>query len=79
MSKPELDQKDLLNPEEVILNFELSRRKFYRFLKEESENNFVVLYGSRKLIIREEFKNYLEKYPQVKEELLNGRKTKDKT
>lgn len=35
MKKPILEQKDFLNPEETIRLFNLSRRKFYRFLKDE--------------------------------------------
>lgn len=77
MSKPALAQKDFLNTEEAIHHFGLSRRKFNRFLKEGNKNSFMALYGSRRLIIREEFEKYLEKNPEEKEGLLNGRKTKD--
>ena len=52
MRKPVLAEKDFLNPEETIELFNLSRRKFYRLIKEEKQLNFIALYGSRRLIIR---------------------------
>jgi len=78
MRKPMLAEKDVLNPEEAIELFGLSRRKFYRLIKEEKQLGFVALYGSRKLIIRGEFEKYLETNPKVKEGLKNAsRKIKD--
>lgn len=78
MKKPILERKDLLNPEETIQLFNLSRRKFYRLLKNEKELKFTALYGNRKLIIRTEFEKYLRENQMVKEELKNAsRKSKD--
>ncbi|MCI9083835.1 MAG: DNA-binding protein [Lachnospiraceae bacterium] len=78
MRKPTLAEKDVLNPEETIALFGLSRRKFYRLIKEEKRLGFVALYGSRKLIIRGEFEKYLKTNPEVKEGLKNAsRKNKN--
>lgn len=78
MRKPALAEKDVLNPEEAIELYGLSRRKFYRLIKEEKQLGFVALYGSRRLIIRGEFENYLKKNPEVKEGLKNAsRKNKN--
>ena len=52
MKKPALAEKDFLNPEEAIELFDLSRKKFYRLIKEEKQLGFIALYGSRRLIIR---------------------------
>ncbi len=56
MRKPTADEKDILNQEEAIVHFELSRRKFYKLLKER-RYAFMALYGNRRLIIRAEFAN----------------------
>lgn len=78
MKKPILEQKDFLNPEETIRLFNLSRRKFYRFLKDEKGVGFTALYGNRKLIIRTEFEKYLRENQMVKGELQNAsKKSKD--
>lgn len=66
MSKPILEEKDILNPNEVIALFVLSRRKFYKLLKENQKLGFLAMYGSRKLIIRSEFQKYLDKHPELK-------------
>lgn len=72
MKKPTLVEKDFLNPEETIELFSLSRRKFYRLIKEGKQLGFLALYGSRRLIIRGEFERYLEANPKVKEGLKNA-------
>lgn len=78
MRKPVLSEKDFLNPEEAIELFNLSRRKFYRLIREEKQLNFIALYGSRRLVIRGEFEKYLEANPKIKEGLKNAsRKNKD--
>lgn len=78
MRKPSFEQKDVLNPEEAIAYFGFSRRKFQRFLKDGKCKKYTALYGRRRLILRSEFEKYLEENPEVKEGLLNGRKTKNK-
>ena len=59
MSKPILKEKDILNPNEAIELFVLSRRKFYKLLKDDNVNikftkndrlkitNFDHIYSSR--------------------------------
>lgn len=71
MKKPALSEKDFLNPEEAMELYGLSRRKFYRLLKEK-KNGFTALYGSRRLVIRKEFEKYLEGNPEEREALKNG-------
>ena len=66
MKKPSLEEKDILNPEETIELFVLSRRKFHKLLKEGKRNSFIAMYGSRKLIIRTEFAKYLENHPGLR-------------
>lgn len=66
MKKPAAEQKDILNQEEAIVYFGLSRRKFYKLLKEGKNIPFMAMYGSRRLIIRTEFAKYLEKHPELR-------------
>ena len=70
MKRAELKDKVYLNLEEAIEHWNLSRRKFYRFIGEGS-HSFIALYGSRKLIIRTAFEEYLNE-PGRKEMLKNG-------
>ena len=67
--KPQLGEKDLLTSEETIKYFNLSRRKWYDFLNSDRSKKFVVGYRSRRLILREEFEEFLNKNKKVKEEL----------
>ncbi|SDZ97029.1 hypothetical protein SAMN02745687_01269 [Lachnospiraceae bacterium NK3A20] len=66
MRKTDLGTKDLLNPQETIEHFRLSGRKFYAMLKANKKNDFVVLYGTRKLIIRVAFQKYLLSHPELR-------------
>lgn len=66
-----LGEKEYLNPQEAILYWDLSNRKFYDFLKK-GPYTFVAYYGQRKLILREAFTEYLKKNPDVREVLKNG-------
>lgn len=66
MKRPTAEQKDILNQEEAIVYIGLSRRKFYKLLKEGKDIPFMALYGSRRLIIRTEFEKYLEKHPELR-------------
>lgn len=66
-----LGKKEYLNPQEAILHWDLSNRKFYAFLKK-GPYDFVAMYGTRRLIIRSAFDKYLNDNPRVKEELANG-------
>jgi hypothetical protein len=66
MQRATAKEKDLLNPAEAIDYFQLSRRKFYILLKEKNDNDFIVLYGSRRLIIRTAFEKYILKHPELR-------------
>lgn len=66
MKRPTAEQKDVLNQEEAIVHFGLSRRKFYSLLKDGKDNKFVAKYGSRRLIIRTEFEKYLTGHPELR-------------
>lgn len=66
MSKPILEEKDFLNPNEAIDLFVLSRRKFYKLLKENKKLSFMAMYGTRRLIIRTEFEKYLQYHPELR-------------
>ena len=70
MKKPTLEDKEFLTPTEAAVYFGLNRRKFYNLLSEGS-HSFVAYYVTRKLIIKDEFRKYLE-IPGVKEALKNG-------
>ncbi len=75
MPRPNLERKELLNPQEAIEYFGLSRRKFYDLLKNESAF-FIVYYGSRKLILKHEFENFLLFHPEYRKEERSGRPKK---
>ena len=76
MARPDLREKDVLNPEEAIKYWNLSRRKFYQFLENTDGGDYLAYYKKRTLIIRLAFEQYLLKNPKVKEELINGRSRK---
>ena len=73
MKKPALAEKETLNPGEAAAFYNLSRRKFFRFLESGGKFPFLAFYKERKLIIRSEFEKYLEAHPEIKEGLKNGR------
>lgn len=72
MAKPNLSEKDALNPQEAIAYWELSARRFYRFLKKTDGGNFLAYYKTRKLILRVAFEQHLKENPKLWEELKNG-------
>ena len=51
MARPNLAEKDILNPSEAIEYFVLSRRKFYDLLNNTDGEDFLAYYGERKLIL----------------------------
>ena len=65
MSRIDLGRKDVLNPQEAIEHFVLSRRKFYELIKQDGLK-FMAYYGERKLIIRTEFEKYLLQHPELR-------------
>lgn len=66
MQRPDAKDKDLLNPNETIEHFMLSRRKFAALMKSKEQKPFLVMYGSRRLVIRTEFENYLKFHPELR-------------
>lgn len=66
MARPNLAEKDILNPGEAIDYFVLSRRRFYDFLKETDGGDFLAYYGERKLILRVAFERYLQDHPELR-------------
>lgn len=72
MKKPDLNEKELLNPGEAAACFGLSRRRFFRMLDSEKSLPFVAMYRKRKLIIRTELEEYFRLHPERKEELKNA-------
>ena len=66
MKKAALESKDLLNPKETIEHFGLSARKFYRMMRENTDKDFLVMFRSRKLIIRTAFEKYLLAHPELR-------------
>ena len=66
MAKPNLGEKDILNPSEAIEYFVLSRRKFYDLLNDTDGEEFLAYYGERKLILRVAFERYLRNHPELR-------------
>ena len=65
MARPDLGEKDILNPSEAIEYFVLSRRKFYDLLSNTDGEDFLAYYGERKLILRVAFERYLRNHPEL--------------
>lgn len=68
-----LEEKSIFNPEEAIAFYDLSRRKFKQLLEGDEELPFVAFFRKRRIIIRSEFEEYMEKYPEIMEGLKNGK------
>ena len=66
MARPNLAEKDILNPSEAIEYFVLSRRKFYDLLNNTDGEEFLAYYGERKLILRVAFERYLHNHPELR-------------
>ena len=66
MARPDLAEKDILNPSEAIEYFVLSRRKFYDLLNNADGEDFLAYYGERKLILRVAFERYLHNHPELR-------------
>ena len=66
MARPDLAEKDILNPSETIEYFVLSRRKFYDLLNNTDGEDFLAYYGERKLILRVAFERYLRNHPELR-------------
>ncbi|MDO4468265.1 MAG: DNA-binding protein [Bacillota bacterium] len=79
MSKPRLEEKDFLNPNEAINLFVLSRRKFYKLLQDNKYLDFMAMYGTRRLIVRADFEKYLKAHPELRRRENYGGKTRNET
>lgn len=66
MAKTELGEKDLLNPNETILLFDLSSRKFLALIRSDTQLDFIAFYGGRRLIIRTIFEKYLDEHTELR-------------
>ena len=66
MARPDLAEKDILNPSKAIEYFVLSRRKFYDLLNNTDGEEFLAYYGERKLILRVAFERYLRNHPELR-------------
>ena len=66
MARPDLAEKDILNPSKAIEYFVLSRRKFYDLLNNTDGEEFLAYYGERKLILRVAFERYLHNHPELR-------------
>ena len=47
-------------------DFNLSQRKFHSLIREKTVHDFIVFYGSRRLIIRTAFERYILKHPELR-------------
>lgn len=71
VTRPVLEEKDLLTVIETAELFGLSRRKMLLLTKEENLP-FIAKFKGRKLVIKDEFIRYLEN-SEIKENLKNGK------
>ena len=58
MARPDLAEKDILNPSEAI--------EFYDLLSNTDGEEFLAYYGERKLILRVAFERYLRNHPELR-------------
>ena len=78
MKKPQLATKETLTTFEARELFGLSKRKFERFIEKGKCDAFLVFYNTRKLILRAAFADFLNTHTEIREELLNHGRQKDK-
>ena len=78
MARPDLGEKDILNPSEAIEYFVLSRRKFYDLLNNTDGEEFLAYYGERKLILRVAFERYLRNHPELRRRVQWQRQEEDR-
>ena len=72
MRRPRIEEKETLTVEEAISLFGLSRRKFWKLMKNMDTIPFLAMYGSRRLIIRSELELWHKNHPHEKEAWKNG-------
>lgn len=78
MKKPQLEAKETLTTFEAMELFGLSKRKFEKFIAAGKCDAFIVYYNTRKLILRAAFSGYLDTHHEIREELLNNGRQKNK-
>lgn len=78
MARPDLGEKDILNPSEAIEYFVLSRRKFYDLLNNTDGEDFLAYYRERKLILRVAFERYLRNHPELRRRVQWQRQEEDR-
>lgn len=79
MNKPNLEEKDFLNPNEAIDLFGLSRRKFYKLLQKNKKLDFLAMYGTRRLIVKDDFERYLKTHSELRRRDNYGGKIRNET
>ena len=67
-----LAEKDCLTKHEAAIYWNLSCRKFNRFLAD-GPYSFTASYGPSKFILRAAFDKYLQEHPEIKEALTRGK------
>ena len=71
--KAQLEHKTIFSPEEAVLYYGLSRRKFKQLIEANDELPFMAVFKKEYIIIREEFEKYMEENPEIKEEIRSGK------
>ena len=77
MDRKILGEKDYLNPQEAIVYWNLSSRRFYRYIRAR-DYEFVAYYRGRRLILRYCFERYMKKHPEEWEMIQRAIKTRKK-
>lgn len=69
MQRATPENKDFLTPEETIVLFVLSRRKFGAWLSKQNARPLIVMVGKRKMINRTAFEEYLCEHPELRRKI----------
>ena len=69
MQRATPENKDFLMPEETIVLFALSRRKFGAWLSKQNARPLIVMVGKRKMINRTAFEEYLCEHPELRRKI----------
>lgn len=69
MQRATPENKDFLTPEETIVLFVLSRRKFGEWLRKQNTRPMIVMFGKRKMINRTAFQEYLCEHPELRRKI----------
>ena len=69
MQRATPENKDFLTPEETIVLFVLSRRKFGAWLSKQNTRPMIVMVGKRKMINRTAFQEYLCEHPELRRKI----------